>query len=155
MRYPVVIHKDLDSDYGVTVPDLPGCFSAGDTMDEALVNAVEAIELHLEAMLLDGEPLPLPKPFEEHQQNPDYAGGIWALVTVDLSRISGKSKRVNITLRERLLTVMDQYAAAHGETPSGLIAQATMAYIATAQALEVEYNHWRRSAQNWGRPGNG
>jgi predicted RNase H-like HicB family nuclease len=36
MRYPVVIHKDLDSDYGVTVPDLPGCFSAGTTLDEAL-----------------------------------------------------------------------------------------------------------------------
>jgi predicted RNase H-like HicB family nuclease len=131
MRYPVVIHKDIDSDYGVTVPDLPGCFSAGETMDEALVNVVEAIELHLEALLLDGEPLPLPKSIEGHHQNPDYADGVWALVTIDLSRISGKSRRVNITLPERLLTVMDQYAAAHGETRSGLIAQATMAYIAT------------------------
>ena len=36
MRYPVVIHKDPESDYGVTVPDLPGCFSAGETLDEAL-----------------------------------------------------------------------------------------------------------------------
>ena len=36
MRYPVVVHKDPNSDYGVTVPDLPGCFSAGETMDEAL-----------------------------------------------------------------------------------------------------------------------
>jgi predicted RNase H-like HicB family nuclease len=136
MRYPVVIHKDLDSDYGVSVPDLPGCFSAGDTMHEALLNAVEAIELHLEEMLRDNEPLPLPQPIEAHQQNPDYAAGVWALVTVDLSRISGKSKRVNITLPERLLTVMDQYAAQHGETRSGLIAQATMAYLATAQAAE-------------------
>lgn len=137
MRYPVVIHKEVDSDYGVTVPDLPGCFSAGDTLDEALLNAVEAIELHLEALLLDNEPLPSPKSIEEHQHNPDYADGVWALVAVDLSRISGKSKRVNITLPERLLTVMDQYAAAHGETRSGLIAQATMAYIATAQSAEV------------------
>jgi predicted RNase H-like HicB family nuclease len=136
MRYPVVIHKDADSDYGVTVPDLPGCFSAGETMDEALTNVVEAIELHLEGMLLDNEPLPLPKKIEEHQQNPDYADGVWALVVVDLSHISGKSKRVNITLPERLLTVMDQYAAQHGETRSGLIAQATMAYIATTQAAE-------------------
>jgi hypothetical protein len=88
-------------------------------------------------MLIDGEPLPLPKPLAEHQQNPDYADGVWALVTVDLSRISGKSKRVNITLPERLLTVMDQYAAQHGETRSGLIAQAAMAYIATAQTAEV------------------
>ncbi|MBI1295076.1 hypothetical protein GC175_08970 [bacterium] len=133
MRFPVVIHKDANSDYGVTVPDLPGCFSAGETMDDALTNAVEAIELHLEGMLLDSEPLPLPRSIDAHQQNPDYADGVWALVTVDLSRISGKSKRVNITLPERLLAVMDQYAAQHGETRSGLIAEATMTYIANAQ----------------------
>jgi len=50
MRYPVVIHKDQDSDYGVTVPDLPGCFSAGSTVDEAIDNAVEAIECHVEGL---------------------------------------------------------------------------------------------------------
>jgi len=136
MRFPVVIHKDANSDYGVTVPDLPGCFSVAETMDEALTNAVEAIELHLEGMLLDSEPLPLPQSVDVHQQNPDYADGVWALVTVDLSRISGKSKRVNITLPERLLAVMDQYAAQHGETRSGLIAEATMTYIANAQMGE-------------------
>jgi hypothetical protein len=36
MRYPVVIHKDESSDFGVTIPDIPGCFSAGDTYDDAL-----------------------------------------------------------------------------------------------------------------------
>jgi predicted RNase H-like HicB family nuclease len=130
MRYPVVVHKDRDSDYGVTVPDLPGCFSAGSTMDEALDQAVAAIELHLEGMLLDNEPIPLPKPVEEHQQNLDYAGGVWAFATVDLSRISGKSKRVNITLPARLLAMMDHHAARRGETRSGLIAEAALAYIA-------------------------
>jgi len=130
MRFPVVIHKDPESDYGVTVPDLPGCFSAGETVDEALTEAVEAIELHLDGMLQDNEPLPTPQSIEVHRQNPEYTGGVWALVTVDLSKISGKAKRVNITLPERLLTVMDQYAAQRGETRSGLIAQATMAYIA-------------------------
>ena len=54
MRFPIVIHKDRDSDYGVTVPDLPGCFSAGNTTDEALSNAIEAIECHIEGLLLDG-----------------------------------------------------------------------------------------------------
>ncbi len=44
MKYSVVIHKDSKSDYGVIVPDLPGCFSAGSTIDEALENAKEAIE---------------------------------------------------------------------------------------------------------------
>lgn len=35
ITYPIIIHNDKDSDYGVTVPDLPGCFSAGTTPDEA------------------------------------------------------------------------------------------------------------------------
>ena len=125
MRYPVVIHKDQDSDYGVTVPDLPGCFSAGDTMD------VEGIECHLEGILADNEPIPVPQPIEYHRQNLDYADGVWALVNVDLSKISGKARRVNITLPERLLTIMDQYAVQRGETRSGLIAEAAMEYIAT------------------------
>ncbi len=130
MRYPVVIHKDPDSDYGLIVPDLPGCFSAGETLDEALEQAREAIECHLEGLMLDGEPIQLPRAVDQHRNNPDYADGIWALVTVDTTRLSGRTKRVNITLPERLLAQMDSYAAQHGETRSGMIAEAAMAYLA-------------------------
>jgi predicted RNase H-like HicB family nuclease len=133
MRYPVVIHKDPESDYGVTVPDLPGCFSAGGTMDEALQEVVEAIETHLEGLLLDGEPIPAPKSIDDHQGNPDYADGVWALVTVDITKLSGKTRRINITLPERVLNVMDKYAAEHGGTRSGLIAEAAIEYIASRQ----------------------
>jgi predicted RNase H-like HicB family nuclease len=135
MRYPVVIHKDKESDYGVTVPDLPGCFSAGDTFDDALVQTIEAIECHVEGLLIDEEQIPLPSPIEQHQQNPDYADGVWALVNVDLSKLSGKAKRINITLPERLVTVMDRFASAHGETRSGMIAQATIEYMATHELV--------------------
>lgn len=131
MRYPIIIHKDPDSDYGVTVPDLPGCYSAGDTLDEALQEAVEAIECHIEGLLMDEEPVPLPETVEYHRSNPDYADGVWAIVTVDISRLSGKTKRVNVTLPERILTLMDRYAMEHGETRSGLIAQAAVEYIAS------------------------
>ena len=131
MRYPVVIHKDPNSDYGVTVPDLPGCFSAGTTLDDALQQASEAIECHLEALMLDDEPIPLPMSIDLHSGNPDYTGGTWALVSVNVARLSGKIKRVNITLPERLLAQMDGYAAQHGGTRSGLIAEAAMEYLAT------------------------
>ncbi len=137
MRYPIVIHKDPDSDYGVTVPDLPGCFSAGDTLDDALNQAVEAIECHIEGLLIDGLPIPTPLDIEAHQQNLDYQDGIWAIVEVDISKLSGKSKRVNITVPERLLNTMDQYAADHGKTRSGLIAEATIAYIASQEENET------------------
>jgi predicted RNase H-like HicB family nuclease len=130
MRFPIVIHKDPDSDYGVTVPDLPGCFSAGTTTDEALTNAVEAIECHLEGMLLDGEKLPAPRSVEHHQTEKRFAGGVWALVEVDVSKLSGKAKRVNITLPERILVQIDEFASRHGDTRSGLLANAALEYVA-------------------------
>lgn len=135
MRYPVVIHKDPESEYGVTVPDLPGCFSAGETLDEALKEAVEAIECHIEGMLMDGEAIPTPNTVEYHQANPDYVDGVWAVVSVDLTKLSGKTRRVNITLPERVLNLMDKYAADHGETRSGFITQAAIEYIASRQSL--------------------
>lgn len=131
MRYPVVVHKDPQSDYGVSVPDLPGCFSAGETLDEALTQVVEAIECHLEGLLADGEPIPPPQEIEVHQTNRDYQDGIWAVVVIDISRLSGKTRRVNITLPERVLSLIDTYAAGRGESRSGLIAEAMIEYIAT------------------------
>ena len=130
MRYPVVLHKDPNSDYGVTVPDLPGCFSAGETIDEALTEVVEAIECHIEGLLIDGEPVPSPTSIETHRDDPDYANGVWALVTVDISKLSGKTTQVDVTVPEQLLALVDQYAEQQGETRSGVMAQATLEYIA-------------------------
>ena len=129
MRYPVVIHKDRKSDYGVTVPDLPGCFSAGETMEDALTNAVEAIECHLEGLLLDGYEIPQAQPVDAHVKNKDFAGGTWALVTVDLSKLASKAKRINITLPERVLTLVDEQAKREGDSRSGLLARAVLDYI--------------------------
>ena len=126
MRYPIVIHKEDDTDYGVIVPDLPGCYSAGSTLDEAIENAREAIECHLEGLLLDGERIPGPSTIEEHKDNPDYAGGVWSVVDVDLARLSGKTKRVNITLPERVLAMIDEAALASGESRSGFLAKAAL-----------------------------
>ena len=53
MTFLVAIHKDPDSSYGVSVPDLPGCVTAGDTIEEALLIAKDAIELNLVGMLDD------------------------------------------------------------------------------------------------------
>ena len=54
MHYPIHISKQPRSDYGVVVPDLPGCISAGRTLDEAMHMAHEAIELHLEGLIEQG-----------------------------------------------------------------------------------------------------
>ncbi|MGH8522090.1 MAG: type II toxin-antitoxin system HicB family antitoxin [Gammaproteobacteria bacterium] len=129
MRFSIVVHKDPSSDYGVIVPDLPGCFSAGGSLDEAIEQAREAIECHLEGFLIDGQPIPQAHPIEVHQANPDYADGVWAVVEIDLAKLSSKAKRINITLPERLLTIIDQAAAREGESRSGLLARAALEYV--------------------------
>ena len=130
MQYPILIHKDENSDYGVIVPDLPGCFSAGSTIEEAIKNAHEAIECHLEGLLLDNEPIPLKQSVEKHLENPEFQGGVLAMVEIDLSRISGKTTRINISLPERFLKQIDDYAHQHGGNRSGFLVDAAMSYMA-------------------------
>ena len=76
MKFTVVLHKDADSDYGVTVPDVPGCFSAGSSVSEALESVKEALSLHFEGLVADGAPLPNAQAIDIHMANPDYEDGI-------------------------------------------------------------------------------
>lgn len=124
MKYPIAIEPgDANHAFGVAVPDLPGCFSAGDTLDEAIDNAREAIDLWLETVIDDGDAVPEPRTITEHQANPEYAGWVWAVVAVDLAALSDKAERVNITLPARVLRRIDAAARAAGETRSGYIAR--------------------------------
>ena len=104
MKYPIIVHKDPDSDFGVTVPDLPGCFSAGDTMEEALQNTEEAILTHIEGLLLDNDPIPSPSSMEELIKRNIDTSAIWGVVSIDLNKLSDRTKRVNITIPEKLLS---------------------------------------------------
>jgi len=124
MRFPVVLHSDDGVRYGVTVPDLPGCFSAGDTFDEALASVAEAIDLHLEGITEEGGDVPVPRTIGEHRVNPDYADGVWAAVDVDVSRFDGRAEKINITVPRKLLARIDAYARSHGATRSGFLADA-------------------------------
>ena len=87
MRFAIVVHKDEGSSFGVTVPDLPGCFSGADTLDDAFVATQEAILLHLEGMLAGGGLLPKTQPLQVHIANEDCKDGIWGFVDVDLPDI--------------------------------------------------------------------
>ena len=127
MRFPVVLHSDDGIRFGVTVPDLPGCFSAGDDFDKALDSVKEAIELHLEGLVEAGLEIPVPLAITAHRENPDYADGIWATVDVDVSRFDGRAEKINITLPRRLLFRIDEHVRSHGATRSGFLADAARA----------------------------
>lgn len=94
--------------YGVTVPDLPGCFSGGDALDEAIEMAREAIDLHCEGLYEDGEGIPAPRPLSEHKANPDLADALWAIVEVDVEKYFSKPVRLNISLPEGLVRSIDE-----------------------------------------------
>ncbi len=104
-------------------------FSGGGTLEEALAASQEAILSHIEVLLMDGHPIPKQRPIEEHQSNEDFGGGVWALVDADVSKLSGKRVRVNITLPERVLAIVDEAAKREGETRSGLLARAALGYV--------------------------
>jgi len=130
MKYPVYMEKDTDSDYGVTVPDLPGCFSAGSFVEEALENAEEAVLAHIEGLYLDGEEIPRPTSIEELRARNDSPGLVWALVGVDLGKLSKEVRRLNITMPENILSKVDAYARKEGSSRSGFLAEAALDYMA-------------------------
>jgi predicted RNase H-like HicB family nuclease len=125
MRYPVAIEPGTDTEaFGVVVPDLPGCFSAGDTMDEALANAEEAITAWIEATLDAGQDIPQPSDIEAlRKANKAWKAWIWALVKVDPAVLDDTLERVNISLPRRVLHRLDDRAKAAGESRSGFIAR--------------------------------
>lgn len=135
MKFAVVLHKDDDSDYGVTVPDVPGCFSAGRSVSHALDNVLEALALHFEGLVADGEPLPQALEVDVHIDNPDYAGGIWAVVAFDVTPYLGKAVRFNATLPENLLQRIDEKVKRDHRyaSRSGFLASAALRELAVAQ----------------------
>lgn len=127
-HYIAIVHKDADSAYGVSFPDLPGCFSAADKADEIIPNAMEALELWMD----DRREAPAASDPETLRQRPDVkeelAEGAF-LISVPLVRNTGKSARVNITLDKGLLEAIDDAAAQRKMTRSGFLAQAAVKEI--------------------------
>lgn len=144
IHYPVVIHKDRRSDYGVTVPALPGCFSAGHTVDEALAMAQEAIELHLEGLIEHGEVVPRPGAVEDYKDDPEYRGGVWAVVSISPADLRVKARRINISIPQRVLDAVDRFAKAENETRSGLLVKAATTYIRQAPGRPAKHRTRRK-----------
>lgn len=70
--YVALVHKDAGTSYGVSFPDVLGCISAGDTFEEAVANAAEALAGHLSLMEKDGDPMPVPRSFEQLRRDPEF-----------------------------------------------------------------------------------
>jgi predicted RNase H-like HicB family nuclease len=126
--------RSLAAIYGVVAPDLPGCTSAGKTMDEAYRNSIEAVRLWVEDAEASGEALPHPRALEELREDPDVAAALAegaAISVVPVLRDSGRSVRANLSLDAGLLEAIDDAADAHGLSRS--------AFVATAAREKIEH----------------
>ena len=128
-QYIAIIHKDPDSDFGVSFPDLPGCVSAGVDLNEAQAMAAEALALHLEGMIGDGETIPTPSSLEKIMADAENRDGVAVLVSAPLAPV--RAVRVNITLPEDVLRDIDAYAESNGFTRSGFLANAARKALAS------------------------
>jgi len=109
MRFPIAIELgDNNNAYGVTFPDVNGCFSAGDTYDEAIDNAYEALEGFLELAFELGNEVPEAGTVEQYKDKSEFKGYSWAFVEIDVTPYLGRSKKINVTLPEYLINKIDK-----------------------------------------------
>jgi len=127
VHYHALVHKEAGSAYGVTFPDIPGCFSAADTAGEIEAKAIEALDLWFE----DGGKVE-PRAIEEIREDADVsqalASGAWLMVIpfiADDSRI----ERVNITLTRGVRRLLDEEAKRRGTSRSRLIAESVTRHL--------------------------
>jgi predicted RNase H-like HicB family nuclease len=129
-HYIAIVHKSADSCYGVHFPDLPGCVSAGDTLDEAIAAAGEALRFYAE----DARAMPAPRALDAVRADADVRRDIeegGAFVAIPLLLDAGRSVRVNITMDAGLLASIDAAAARRGLTRSAFLAQAAREKISS------------------------
>ncbi|TGQ67516.1 MAG: type II toxin-antitoxin system HicB family antitoxin [Mesorhizobium sp.] len=121
-QYIGLIHKDADSDFGVSFPDFPGVVTAGSDLDDARAMAEEALAFHIDGLVEDGEAIAEPSSLEDVMADANNRDGVAILVAVKTK--AKKVVRVNVTLPEDVLSQIDAFAEAHGYTRSGFIAKA-------------------------------
>lgn len=123
--YIAYIRKDPDSDYGVEFPDVPGCITAGRTLDEARAMAAEALAGHLAILAEEGEPVPTPSTMDALKHDPNREDAV--LMLIDLPPDFLKPERVNVMIPRHLLGRID---AAAGGNRSRFLVEAAEAKLA-------------------------
>ena len=132
-NYIAIVHKEAKSDFGVSFPDFPGCITAGKNIDEAKDMAQEALTLHIQGMLEDGEKLPGPSRLEEIMSDPDYANAI-AYLVVSVPDAKPRRVRINVTVPEMTLKQIDAAAKKRGMSRSSFLVHAAQNAIQSIQS---------------------
>jgi predicted RNase H-like HicB family nuclease len=125
MKYPVYLHQTESGTFSGFVPDLAGCYFAGDTIDDAIADAHAAIDAYLEYRSEKGKDVLVAGTMNDHKDDEDCQGGMWGIVDIDTSKYDGKAVKLNITLPQNLLRRIDAYVVSNKDytSRSGFIAE--------------------------------
>ena len=132
-NYIAIVHKDPKSDFGVSFPDFPGCITAGRNIDDAKDMAQEALTLHIQGMLEDGDQLPVPSKLEEIMADPNFSDAA-AYLVVEVPDVKPRTVRVNITVPEMTLKQIDAAAKKRGMSRSSFLVHAAQNAIQPSQS---------------------
>lgn len=128
MKYIVIIHKEPESCYGITIPDFPGCISACDCLEDVQKNVQEAIEVHLEG---ENVTPPVPMKYDDAVKLDAYKdGGMLMAVDVSFDFLDKTVIPVNVSMPRYMRDYIDKAAQKMGLTRSAYIVQAAQAYSA-------------------------
>jgi predicted RNase H-like HicB family nuclease len=120
-EFIALIHKEADSDFGVSFPDFPGCVSAGSTLEEARRMAEEALALHIHGMIEDGDEIPVPSDLDVIMTDEDNRDGVAILIKGPARE--PKTIRFNVSMTDLLLEDIDRTAKARGMNRSEFLAE--------------------------------
>ena len=127
--YLGVVDRAEDGSWGVVFPDLPGCYSAGETVDDLFAKSIEAVRLWAEDAIEDGT-LPEPRSNEALLADPEVrelfraAAPTGSVIQIPLLLDSGRNVRANISMDAKLLDAIDAAAKQRGLSRSGFLASA-------------------------------
>jgi predicted RNase H-like HicB family nuclease len=102
--YPAIVERGPRG-FGVFFPDLPGCVSAGATVQEAVLNAEDALAGHLLVSAEYDDELPGPSELDAIERDPEIEEAARILVRAEAP---GRAKRINVTLPEGLIAAIDK-----------------------------------------------
>lgn len=146
MNYIAYLHKDRNTDFGVSFPDFPGCITAGRTLEEAHRMAAEALALHIAGMVEDGDTIPSPSALDDLADDPARKDAVAFLVHVDPH--TDRTVRINITAREKQLERINQLANRAGMTRSAYMVASALSRSAPERKRASTAKRTARAARS-------
>jgi predicted RNase H-like HicB family nuclease len=148
--YIAYVYKDPNSSFGVSFPDLPGCYGAGESYDEAICNAKTSLREYALALADEGDDMPHPRTHGELAGDTTEAiemRNAAFIIEVPLITV-GQKRRVNVSLDDRILNAIDKACEAAGVNRSAFLTSIAVKWLQeTIGAVTVTSNKRRRRSK--------